>query len=463
MGESAEIASLRAEIEALKTQVMSMRSDMDVSGGAVSSSGTGGPATGGYGTPWAIPDGYRLPGGAGGDGLHPFQVRVDGSGSGKKYLIYLPSPAFMVQVNGNYYDLTSNAGSHSISAADGDPGWYVLPFATGDVWIHARALNSSHGQLGPTGQSTTWGGGSDVYIDNQAEPEAMTYDELQQYDVYNVRIASVGSDGVTQLVKSMLSLSPGWTAIQRFNANDIEIIGSLVQSDGAGVFKILSHTVSLYQDDVLVASDTCSVDLTPLLDGLVVTGDSDDSDESDGPPFEVEPKSGLVLNEPVIDGEPYKLDLAGRAALNNNGETFGIQKIVMHAGYTPKSNDQSVYVFGCNHFPANGIDVWPKGIISVEGDDKIHAEGPDSTGKVTLSFVGDEGGGQGGSDDEEDLFSGEKKVVIGAQYDLSSHKFALKFATVTVSNGLITDWVDDSQFDDSNPVFTATQHAPEVS
>ena len=81
MGESAEIASLRAEIEALKTQVMSMRSDMDVSGGSVSSSGTGGPATGGYGTPWAIPDGYRLPSAGRGSGPHPFDIETDDSGS----------------------------------------------------------------------------------------------------------------------------------------------------------------------------------------------------------------------------------------------------------------------------------------------------------------------------------------------------------------------------------------------
>ena len=81
MGESAEIASLRAEIEALKTQVMSMRSDMDVSGGAVSSSGTGGPVSGGYGTPWVIPEGYRLPSAGRGSGPHPFDIETDDSGS----------------------------------------------------------------------------------------------------------------------------------------------------------------------------------------------------------------------------------------------------------------------------------------------------------------------------------------------------------------------------------------------
>lgn len=483
MGESAEIASLRAEIEALKMQIMSMRSDMDVSGGTVSSSGTGGPATGGYGTPWAIPDGYRLPGGAGGDGLHPYKVRVDGSGTSRRYMIYFPDPAHALMADFVYCDPTDGFnGSYVLTESTTDPGWYELPFTTGDVWLHVRHTNFGHVRDPDTSAEVYGIQVSGVaFMNNQQDPSSVSgwqveYSSSERTTYYDVKIAGVDANGeVTQLVKSMVLVSPGLMVLN--NATGIELTGSLQpgSSTGEASSYVLHHEVELDLGTSVVDSSGVDIPMRDFVDALAKelglgsgSGDSDDSDESDGPPFEVEPKSGLVLDEPVIDGDPYTLDLAGRAALNNGAETFGIRKIVMHEGYTASGSDPSVYVLGCNHFPANGVDVWPKGIISVEGSGKISVSGPDENGKVVVSF-NDDAGGDGedsgdepvGSDDYEELVSDEKRVVIGAKYDLSTHQFTVKYATVTVENGLITGWTDDEDFDTRNPVFTATEHAPE--
>lgn len=75
------------------------------------------------------------------------------------------------------------------------------------------------------------------------------------------------------------------------------------------------------------------------------------------------------------------------------------------------------------------------------------------------------GGGGGGGDDSDapdfsDGVTGTKTVCVDVQYDVSSHKFQKKFATITYDSGIVTGWAVDSQWTD---VFEAESHQAEVS
>lgn len=449
MGESAEIASLRAEIEALKTQVMSMRSDMDVSGGAVSSSGTGGPATGGYGTPWAIPDGYRLPnsGGAGTALPYPYEVKKFSRDGQDTWAIRLHQNVLMVA--GVYVNVSADSSGTELVPYDtgdsDDEDWFVCPGASDDarVYLNVEAEYTQEAIGGDDGYSH-FDAALDIRrtkhirvsrawlsitpeVNSSMTSSPSTWGTLASGPYYTstkwtFEICNISGGVPYQKVFGAINLTgPTCEVCRAFvsaeagpdkKAGDLfagidPVTGLRLQRmiDVLNMSRDAAGVVSLSAPIALVAgSSNVHVQYMPKENGLlnefrisVDGGDSyfsDDSDyDSDDSPLEVEPKSGLVLNGPVVDGEPYKLDLAGRAALNNDGETFGIRKIVQHAGYTSNPNtDASMYVLGCNHFPPGGLEVWPKGVQKVTGTGPIVATGPDSSGEVTISFSGSDSG-----------------------------------------------------------------------
>lgn len=112
MGESSEIAALRAEVEALKSMIASVRSDLDVA--ARGGDAAGGAVSTGYDTSWAVPPGFLLPGGGGG-GIMPF--RIEG---GK-----IVDRAFMFGRQFYRGDNVSDDSESGSTSDDIDGMWYI--------------------------------------------------------------------------------------------------------------------------------------------------------------------------------------------------------------------------------------------------------------------------------------------------------------------------------------------------
>lgn len=84
-----------------------------------------------------------------------------------------------------------------------------------------------------------------------------------------------------------------------------------------------------------------------------------------------------------------------------------------------------------------------------------------ATDVATIPAGGGSGGGGGGdAPDFSDGISGRKAVLAAIQYDTTTHKLQVKFATVTYDKGIVTAWTVDTNWMD---VFAAEAHQAEVS